>query len=75
MWFGRRQGRGGLQEQITKDDRNSFIIVTVVALSTESNDDVTKSLQSYMKRRQVPEFKEGDCAKLTILRQRLVARR
>jgi hypothetical protein len=41
----------------------------------ESVDAVTKSLQSYLKSRQVPEFKEGDCAKLTILRQRLVARR
>ena len=41
----------------------------------KSIDAVTTSLQSYLKSRQVPEFKEGDCAKLTILRQRLVARR
>ena len=41
----------------------------------ESVDAVTRSLQSYLKSRQVPEFKEGDCAKLTILRHRLVARR
>jgi hypothetical protein len=42
---------------------------------SESVNAVTKSLQSYVKSRQVPEFKEGDCAKLTSLRQRLVARR
>jgi hypothetical protein len=42
----------------------------------ESVDDVvSKSLQSYLKGRRVPEFKEGDCTKLTNLRQRLVARR
>jgi hypothetical protein len=36
---------------------------------------VSKSLQSYLNGRRVPEFKEGDCTKLTNLRQRLVARR
>ena len=42
----------------------------------ESVDDVvSSSLQSYLKGRLVPEFKEGDCTKLTNLRQRLVARR
>lgn len=43
----------------------------------ESVDDdvVSNSLQSYLKGRLVPEFKEGDCTKLTNLRQRLVARR
>lgn len=42
----------------------------------ESIDDVvSKSLQSYLKGRRVQEFKEGDCTKLTNLRQRLVARR
>lgn len=42
----------------------------------ESIDDVVlKQLQSYLKGRRVPVLKEGDCTKLTNLRQRLVARR
>ncbi|KAL9181367.1 hypothetical protein ACHAXT_010172 [Thalassiosira profunda] len=33
------------------------------------------ALQRYLKSRQVPDFKEGECEKLALLRQRLVARR
>ena len=34
-----------------------------------------QAIQSYLKSRQVPDYKEGECEKLAILRQRLVARR
>ena len=34
-----------------------------------------QAIQSYLKGRQVPDYKEGECEKLAILRQRLVARR
>lgn len=40
-----------------------------------AGDSVALPLQSYLKSRQVPDYKEGECEKLAILRQRLVARR
>ena len=42
-----------------------------------ANEDFEKeqAIQSYLKSRQVPDYKEAECEKLAILRQRLVARR
>lgn len=65
------------RSSITTDTHSSNSSQSIHSRSRRESVDhvMSKPLQSYLKGRRVPEFKEGDCTKLMNLRQRLVARR
>ena len=74
-------GAGVSKHEIQADSRSNSPSNTSRSYNLSRKDNGNKdfekeqAIQSYLKSRQVPDYKEGECEKLAILRQRLVARR
>lgn len=79
---GRRQRPSGTSNSLGELSRSSkspptLALVNKQQMLSKATEDSAeaRAVKSYLLSRRVPDFKEGECEKLAILRQRLVARR